>query len=268
MLQSIMPRKPELKTPADIALMREAGKLVNQALRLGRDMAQPGVTTKEIDTAIESLFHQHGAIPLFKGYPGKVPFPAAACISLNEQVVHGIPGPRVLRSGDLLKIDTACKLNGWCADAAICFPIGEVSPEIRRLVRVAEETLQLAILELGRRRVWSQVAAAMQQYVERAGFSAVERFVGHGIGRIMHEPPQVPNFSNRDVKRHDARLEPGLVLAIEPMVNLGRKDVIELPDHWTVITRDRLPSAHVEHTVAITAEGVQVLTGDPEGSTL
>ncbi len=264
MLQATQQRKPELKTPADIAMMREAGKLVNRALRLGRDMARPGVTTKEIEVAIENLFHQHGAIPLFKGYPGKVPFPASACISLNEQVVHGIPGPRMLRSGDLIKIDTACKLNGWCADACICFPIGEVSPEIQRLVRVAEETLALAIEELGRRRLWSEVAASMQRYVEKAGFSAVERFVGHGIGRIMHEPPQVPNFSNRDVKRHDARLEPGLVLAVEPMVNLGRKDVIELPDHWTVITRDRLPSAHVEHTVAITANGVQVLTGDPE----
>jgi methionyl aminopeptidase len=262
MLQALMPRKPELKSPADIAQMREAGKLVNQALRMAREMAKPGVSTKEIDQTIENLFFQHNAIPLFKGYPGKVPFPAAACISLNEQVVHGIPGPRVLRPGDLLKIDTACKLNGWCGDAAICFPIGEVSAEIKRLVKVAEETLQLAIEELGRRRWWSEVAAIMQRHVERSGFTAVERFVGHGIGRIMHEPPQVPNFSNRDIRKHDCKLEPGLVLAVEPMVNLGRKDVIELPDHWTVITRDRLPSAHVEHTVALTGNGVQVLTAD------
>ena len=255
-------QKPELKTPEQIAKMREAGRLVAAALRTARAMAQPGTRTAEIDRAIEELFARHGALPLFKGYPGKVPFPAVTCISLNEQVVHGIPGPRIIRSGDLVKIDTACKLDGWCADAAICVPVGEVSAEVRRLVRVAEETLAIAIRELGRRRWWSEVAACMQQHVRQAGFSVVEKFVGHGIGRVMHEPPQVPNFASRELRRHDARLEPGLVLAIEPMVNMGRKDVQELPDHWTVITRDRLPSAHVEHTVALTADGVQVLTAD------
>jgi methionyl aminopeptidase len=262
MLKAIAPQKPELKSPREIALMREAGKLVAEALRLARQMAQPGVRTVDIDRTIDDFFHQKGATPLFKGYPGKVPFPAATCISLNEQVVHGIPGSRVLRSGDLLKIDTACKLNGWCADAAICLPIGQVSPEIQRLVRVADETLALAIREMGRRRWWSEVAAAMQQFVRSAGFAVVEKFVGHGIGRVMHEPPQVPNYTSRDLRKYDARLEPGLVLAIEPMVNMGRKDVLDLPDQWTVITRDRLPSAHVEHTVALTPEGVQVLTAD------
>jgi methionyl aminopeptidase len=262
MLKSISPPKPHLKTPADIAQMRAAGKVVAEALRAARALAVPGTKTADIDRAIDEVFRKYNAEPLFKNYPGKVPFPAVTCISLNEQVVHGIPGPRALRPGDLLKLDTACKLNGWCADAAVCFPIGEVSAEIRRLVRIAEETLQIAVRELGRRRWWSEVAAAMQSFVHQAGFSVVEKFVGHGIGRVMHEAPQVPNFTSREMRQHDFRIEPGLTLAIEPMVNMGRKDVQELPDHWTVITRDRLPSAHVEHTVAVTANGIQVLTAD------
>jgi methionyl aminopeptidase len=255
-------KAPELKSLREIGLMREAGKLVAEALRLCRTMARAGTRTIDIDQAVEALYRQHGAVPLFKGYPGRVPFPAVTCISLNEEVVHGIPGPRQLREGDLLKIDTACKLNGWCADRAITVPIGAITPEKRRLVEVGEEVLRVAIVEMGRRRWWSEVAIAMQKVVESAGFSVVTQYVGHGIGRIMHEPPQVPNFSNRDIRKHDCKLEPGLVLAVEPMVNLGRKDVIELPDHWTVITRDRLPSAHVEHTVALTGNGVQVLTAD------
>jgi methionyl aminopeptidase len=262
MLKALTPQKPELKRPADIAAMRETGKVVAEALRVARSVAAVGVKTIDIDRAVEEVFRKHGATPLFKGYPGKVPFPAVTCISLNEQIVHGIPGPRALRDGDLLKVDTACKLNGWCADAAICLPIGSVAPEVLRLVKVAEETLQMAIREVGRRRYWSEVAQLMQQHVQAAGFSVVEKFVGHGIGRTMHEPPQVPNYTSRELRRQDAKLVPGLVLAIEPMVNLGRKDVVELPDHWTVITRDRLPSAHVEHTVALTETGVQVLTAD------
>jgi methionyl aminopeptidase len=260
MLNQYVSQRPELKSPREIALMREAGKVVAEALHLARQTAQPGARTADVDQAIESVFAKYGATPLFKGYGSKSPFPAATCISLNEQIVHGIPSNRPLRQGDLVKIDTACKLNGWCADAAICFALGEVRPEIQRMVRVAEETLQLAIREMGRQKWWSDVARLMQQHVQRAGFSVVERFVGHGIGRVMHEPPQVPNFTNKDMQRQDARLVPGLVLAIEPMVNLGRKDVLELPDQWTIITRDRLPSAHVEHTVALTENGVEVLT--------
>ena len=266
MLRSPARQMPELKSPEQIAKMRQAGRLVAEALRLARSMAQVGVRTMEIDKAVEDLYARHGAIPLFKGYPGKTPFPAVTCISLNEQVVHGIPGPRQIRSGDLVKIDTACKLDGWCADAAIAVPVGTVSPEVLRLVRVAEEALQLAIREMGRKRWWSEVAGSIQRYVESQGYSVVEKLVGHGIGRTMHEPPQVPNFTNREVRRFDCRLVPGLVLAIEPMINMGRKDVVDLPDHWTVITRDRLPSAHVEHTVALTEEGVRVLTADDEAS--
>jgi methionyl aminopeptidase len=259
--QAAPPQKPVLKTRGEIDQMKVACQLVAKALKLARDLARPGVRTTEIDQALEQFYKDHGATPLFKGYPGnKGAFPAATCISLNEQVVHGIPGPRVIRPGDLVKLDTACKVDGWCGDSAICFTIGDVSPELKRLVRVAEETLALAIREVGRRRMWSEVAAAMAQYVQAQGFSVVERFVGHGIGRVMHEPPQVPNYTSKEMRQQDFRLEPGLTLAIEPMVNMGRKDVQELPDHWTVITRDRLPSAHVEHTVALTENGVEVLT--------
>lgn len=262
MLRSIFQRGPELKSAREIALMREAGKLVACALQMCRDMAKPGVKTIEIDQAVEAYFKQNNAVPLFKGYPGtKIPFPAVTCISLNEQVVHGIPGLRAIREGELLKIDTACKLNGWCADAAITLMIGEVPPEWKRLVQVGEEVLQIAIREMGRCRWWSEVAAKMQKHVEDARFSVVKQYVGHGIGRIMHENPQVPNFVGRDLKRQDFRLEEGLVLAVEPMVNMGRSETRVLADHWTVVTKDGLPSVHVEHTLAITRGGVQIITG-------
>jgi methionyl aminopeptidase len=261
-------KAPELKSAREIGLMRESGKLVARALRICREMARPGVRTVEINAAVEKFYAGHGAIPLFKGYPGpKVPFPAVTCLSVNEQVVHGIPGGRALRDGDLLKVDTACKLNGWCADAAVTLPIGTVRAERLRLIKVAQEVLQIAIDEMARRRWWSEVAVRMQRHAEGQGFSVVEQYVGHGIGREMHENPQVPNFLSKDRKereRSDFPLEPGLVLAVEPMVNMGRGDVDTLGDHWTVITKDGLPSVHVEHTLALTDKGVVVVTADED----
>jgi methionyl aminopeptidase len=248
--------------------MRESGKVVAEALRLCRAMARPGVRTMDIDRAVEDLYTRRGVTPLFKGYPGRVPFPAVTCLSVNEQVVHGIPGQRVLQEGDLFKVDTACKLNGWCADAAVTIAVGEIRPEWRRLVMTAEQVLAVAILEMGRRKWWSEVASRMQQVAQSAGFSVVQQYVGHGIGRIMHENPQVPNFVSRDVRKHDFRLEEGLVLAVEPMVNMGRAEVDTLRDHWTVVTRDGMPSAHVEHTLAVTKEGIQVLTADDDSAVL
>jgi len=262
-LRRIFNKAPELKSAREIGLMRESGKIVAEALRLCRAMCKPGVRTIDIDQAVESLYAKHGAQPLFKGYPGpKVPFPAVTCISVNEQVVHGIPGPRELREGDLVKVDTACKLNGWCADAAISIPVGEVRPERRRLVEVAEQVLQIAIDEFSKRKWWSEVAGRMQRHAEAAGYSVVDQYVGHGIGRVMHENPQVPNYVSRDMKKHDFRLEPGLVLAVEPMVNMGSRDTRVLSDHWTVVTKDGLPSVHVEHTLALTANGVEIVTRD------
>lgn len=268
MFRQFFSKLPELKMPSQIALMREAGKVVAEALRLCRSMAKPGVKTIEIDRAVDDLYKRYQAEPLFKGYPAPNPklprFPASTCISFNEQVVHGIPGSRVIREGDLLKIDTACKLNGWCADAAITIMIGQVRPEWRRLVKVAEEVLEIAHVELGRRKWWTEVAERMQRHAEQAGYRMVTQYVGHGIGRTMHENPQVPNFVNKDVRKHNFRIEEGLVLAVEPMVNMGREETDTLRDHWTVVTRDGLPSVHVEHTFAITSEGVVVITADPE----
>src|SRR5262249_35684443 len=234
------------------------------ALWLCRQMCKPGVRTIEIDQAVEAFFRDHHATPLFKGYPGqKVPFPASTCISLNEQVVHGIPGQRQIKDGDLVKIDTACKLNGWCADAAVTLMVGEVRPERRRLVEVAWQVLQIAVDEMPRRRWWSEVAARMQKHAEDQGFSVVEQYVGHGIGRVMHENPQVPNFVSRETRlKQDFRLEEGLVLAVEPMVNMGKADTRMLGDHWTVVTRDTMPSAHVEHTLALTRDGVKIITAE------
>lgn len=263
MLRNSNFRPPELKSAREIGLMREAGKLVARALKICRDMAQPGVCTLDIDQAVEKFYADNLAIPLFKGYPGKTPFPAVTCLSVNEQVVHGIPSRRViLKEGDLLKVDTACRLNGWCADRAITIPIGQITPEKQRLIRVGEETLKIAIDLLPKRKWWTQVASEMQRHVEKAGFSVVTQFVGHGIGRVMHESPQVPNYVDRDTRKHDFKLEPGLTIAVEPMVNMRRGDVDILGDHWTVVTRDRMPSVHVEHTLALTAQGVVIITAD------
>jgi methionyl aminopeptidase len=262
MLRANNNRPPELKSARELALMREAGKLVARALRICRELAKPGTKTIEIDRAVEAFYAAHNATPLFKGYPGKTPFPAVTCLSVNEEVVHGIPGNRALKDGDLLKVDTACRLNGWCADRAVTIAVGTVRPERLRLKRVAEEILQIAIDELPRRRYWSEVASRMQKHAETNGFSVVTDFVGHGIGRKMHEAPQVPNFVNRETRKHAFRLEPGLVLAVEPMVNMLKPDVRVLGDHWTVVTKDGMPSAHVEHTLALTANGVVIVTAD------
>lgn len=250
----------DLKTPEQIEAMRPAGRLVAEALVRAKQAARPGVTTRELDRIIEDLFVERGAVSLFKGYPGKVPFPAVTCISVNEEVVHGIPGERVLREGDLVSIDTGCNLDGWCGDSAMTVGIGPLSPERQRLWDVAEGTLKLAIEEMGRQRKWSQVAARMQDYVRAHGYSVVEQFVGHGIGRSMHEEPQVPNYLARSWMKHDFWLDEGLVIAVEPMVNLGTKRVRVRGDHWTVETVDQLPSVHVEHTLAITSKGVEILT--------
>jgi methionyl aminopeptidase len=254
----------KLKSPRELTMMRDAGRVVARALERVRQMAVPGVSTAELDEAVAAIFREHGATPLFLGYPsptkGIAPFPAVICASVNDQVVHGIPNRRPLREGDILSIDTGCKLNGWCGDSAVTLPIGRVRPEHQKLLDVTAETLALAIRAMGRCRYWSEVAALMEQYVKSQGFYVVEKFVGHGIGRDMHEDPQVPNFVSKALRRNDIRLEPGIVLAIEPMVAMGTKNVRTLPDGWTVATKSGLPSAHFEHTVAMTVEGPKVLT--------
>ncbi len=252
-----------LKSRREIALMRDAGKIVAEAHQRIRELAAPGVSTGELDRAVEELYQRYNAEPLFKGVTAgkkRPPFPAVICTSINEEVVHGIPGKRLLREGDILSVDTGCRYRGWCGDAAVTLPIGEVSDLAKRLVEVARQTLDLAIESLSECRKWSQVARRMQQLVRRHGFALVEKFVGHGIGRQMHEEPQVPNFVSRAMLRRDFRIEPGLVLAIEPMVNAGTKRVRILCDHWTVVTADGQLSAHFEHTVAVTENGPEILT--------
>jgi methionyl aminopeptidase len=245
-------------------MMRKAGLMVWHAHQVAHSLLEPGVTTGEIDAAVEAFFLKHGAQPLFKGVPGRVPFPAVTCMSVNEEVVHGIPGPRKLVEGDIVSIDTGCKVNGWCGDAAVTYPIGKVDPETRRLIDVTEQTLNLAIDLMGKKTFWSDVAIEMERCVKDAGFSVVEAFVGHGIGREMHEDPQVPNFVSDQLRRNgDFRLVPGLVIAVEPMVNMGTKKVRTMPDHWTQITADKKPSAHFEHTIAITESGPVALTAAP-----
>ncbi|ASV74010.1 Methionine aminopeptidase [Thermogutta terrifontis] len=251
-----------LRSRSEILKMRKAGLVVWKALQLVKALVRPGVKTKDIDQAVEEFYRKCKAESLFKGYPGKVPFPAVTCISVNDEVVHGIPGERVIAEGDIVSVDTGCRVDGWCGDAAVTIPVGNVAPQVARLVDVTKRTLDLAIELAGKKTYWSEVAAAMQDYVRSHGFSVVEAFVGHGIGRQMHEEPQVPNFVNEFfLRRGDFRLQPGLVIAIEPMVNLGTKKVRLSRDYWTQLTADGKPSAHFEHTVAITEEGPYVLTG-------
>ncbi|MFH1264618.1 MAG: type I methionyl aminopeptidase [Planctomycetota bacterium] len=254
-----------LRSPREIAMMREAGLVVWHAHRLVESLLAPGVTTAEIDAAVEQFFAEQNAVPLFKGVPGKVPFPAVTCVSINEAVVHGIPGPRKLIEGDVVSIDTGCKLNGWCGDAAVTHPIGRVAPRVKQLLDVTRGVLDLAIELMGQRSFWSEVAAEMEAFVKNHGFTVVESFVGHGIGRQMHEDPQVPNFVSDQLRRGgDFRIQPGLVIAVEPMVNMGTKRVRVRRDHWTQATADGQPSAHFEHTIAMTQSGPYVLTAAPD----
>jgi methionyl aminopeptidase len=258
------PQLPYLKSPRELGQMRKAGIVNWGAHHLIGSLIAPGVTTGSVDSAVERYFAERGAIPLFKGVPGKTPFPSVCCISVNDEVVHGIPGSRALKEGDVVSIDTGCKLAGWCADSAVTYAVGRIHPDLRKLLEVTSAVLDLAIDLMGRKNYWSQVAIEMATFVRDHGFSVVENFVGHGIGRDMHEEPQVPNFLSPQLRRNcDFRLEPGLVIAVEPMVNMGTKKVKGLHDHWTQVTADGRPSAHFEHTVAITENGPWVLTAPP-----
>jgi methionyl aminopeptidase len=224
-------------------------------------MMEPGVRTGEIDQAVERLLLAEGAVAVFKGTAGVVPFPAATCISINEQAVHGIPGERELEEGDLVSVDIGCRLDGWCSDAAWTYPVGTIDGEKQRLVATGIEALRLALREMGRECRWTPIARRMQRLVKQAGFSVVDEVAGHGIGRDLHEDPQVPSSVSGRFKRSDFDLVPGLVLAVEPVVNAGGKSLeVSRVDHWTVLTRDRRPSVHFEHTVAVTADGPVVLS--------
>lgn len=261
--------KRVLRSPREIRKMRAAGLIVWQSHQAGAKLIKPGTTTAEIDAAYVDTFQQYDAESLFLGYEAgdHPPFPAVTCISVNEEVVHGIPGGRVLKEGDIISVDTGCRISNWCGDAAVTHAVGKISARDKKLLKVTNETLNLAIRLMGEKKMWSEVAKEMEDYVYDNGFSVVEDMCGHGIGQNLHEPPQVPNYFSAD-ESEDFDLRPGVVLAVEPMVNAGTNDLILLDDGWTVITADKKPSAHFEHTIAITKDGAVRLTGAPNDKEL
>jgi methionyl aminopeptidase len=242
------------KTDQEVELMRQAGRILAEALQHLQALARPGVTLLQLDEAADVFIAKAGCVPGFKGYQG---FPRSLCTSVNEQVVHGIPTARRLKEGDVLSLDCGLIHRGFWADAGLTVGVGAVTPEAERLIAVTREALERGIAEARVGNRIGDISAAVQRYVEGAGFSVVREYVGHGIGRNMHEDPQVPNFGRPGT---GPPLKPGMVLAIEPMVNAGGSEVHLLPDAWTVVTADGSLSAYFEHSVAITADGPEVLT--------
>ncbi|MFQ5494058.1 MAG: type I methionyl aminopeptidase [Phycisphaerae bacterium] len=254
-----------LKSAREISLMREAGKVVFDVLKEMERRAKPGVTTGALNEVAEKLIADAGAVALFKGVvnpQAKGPFPAALCTSVNDEVVHGIPGDTRLNEGDIVSVDCGVRLNGYCGDAARTFAVGAIAPDTQRLLDVTREALDLAVREIRVGRMWSEIAARVQASVEDAGFSVVRDFVGHGIGQEMHEEPKVPNYSDPRQSQQDFRLERNMTLAIEPMVNMGSHHVrYRSADRWAIVTRDGHCAAHFEDTVAVFDDGAEVLTG-------
>ncbi|MBM4331312.1 MAG: type I methionyl aminopeptidase [Deltaproteobacteria bacterium] len=243
-----------LKSSQEIEKMRRSNQIVAEVLEEMKAAAQPGVTTGELGELAEALLAKRKARSAFKGYNG---FPAALCTSVNEEVVHGIPSDRVLKEGDILSLDFGVIFDDFYGDAAITLPIGRISPEAERLLRVTEEALYLAIEEARPENRLQNISAAIQKHVEERGFSVVREFVGHGIGKHLHEKPQIPNFG---ISGRGVRLKPGMTLAIEPMINAGSYEVMLLQDGWTAVTKDRSLSAHFEHSVAVTENGPDILS--------
>ena len=245
-------------------MLRTAGSVVAKVLSKLKEDAEPGVSTAELDKTALRMARDAGAIALFKGFPCPYmdkPFPGAICASVNEQLVHGIPSKKViLKEGDILSIDFGIKLNGYCGDSAITVAIGQIEPGRQRLMAVTQRLLDSAVEQMAPGVKWSTIAGAMEEIAKGAGFSVVKEYVGHGIGTEMHEDPKVPNFVSGELLRDDIVLKEGMVLAVEPMVNMGKAGVRTLPDGWTVITKDKKCSAHFEHTIAVVGGGCEVLT--------
>lgn len=243
-----------LKSEDEIKRMAESCRIVAEVLEGIRKNIISGVTTKDLDGFVESYIRSRKAQPAFKGYRG---YPASVCTSINEQVVHGIPSSTRLREGDIISIDVGVQYKGFYGDAAVTLPVGSVSSKAQKLLSVTEKALYAGIQEATAGKRLSDISSAIQQYVESEGFSVVRSFVGHGIGRNLHEEPQIPNFGRPG---EGPELMPGMTLAIEPMVNAGTWEVIVLNDGWTAVTKDRSLSAHFEHTVAVTKNGFNILT--------
>jgi len=245
-----------LKSPREIELIRAGGGILAEAIEMLRDLVKPGVSTKEIDLEVEELIRKRGARPAFKGYRG---FPATVCVSINEEVVHGIPAAhRRLQEGDIVGLDLGCIVEGYYADAAVTLPVGEIASDAQRLLDVTGGSLGQGIAQARPGNRLGDISSTIQRHVEGHGFAVVRAFVGHGIGRTLHEDPQIPNFGEPG---RGPILKVGMCLAIEPMVTMGTWDVRILDDGWTAVTADGSLAAHFEHTIAITEAGPEILTG-------
>jgi len=242
------------KTNEEIESIRKSCLLVSRTLAEVGKFIRPGITTLQIDKLVEAYMRDHGAVPSFLGYRN---FPNSACVSVNEMVVHGIPSDYELREGDIVSVDCGATLDGFVGDSAYTFAVGEISEEKKRLIRVTKESLDKGVEQARIGNRIGDISSVIQDHVERNGFSVVRELVGHGVGRKLHEEPDVPNYGKRG---NGLKLQDGLVIAIEPMVNAGTKDVFTAEDDWTVFTRDKRPSAHFEHTVAVRKNGPDVLT--------
>ena len=237
--------------------MREAGRIVAEVHAWASESLRPGMTTEEIDRQARAIIERRGASCTFLGYHG---FPKTVCTSVNEEVVHGIPGKRRLEEGDIVGVDVGATWKSYVGDAAVTIPVGRITADRRKLVDAARECLEAAIRVMGPGVRVSAVSAAVQSLAESRGYSVVREYEGHGIGTSLHEEPQVPNYVDAGTRMHDVVLRPGMVICVEPMLNMGCAEVDVLDDGWTVVTRDRRPSAHFEHTIAVTEDGVQVLS--------
>lgn len=243
-----------IKSPAEIDILRKAGKILASIIRELESSLKSGMTTKDIDAVAEDLIRRANVLPAFKGYRG---FPGCACVSVNEEVVHGIPGRKVINEGDIVSIDVGIIHDDYYSDTAVTVGIGRLNDACRKLLEVTRESLYAGIQQAKPLNHLSDISAAIQQHVEKNKFSVVRNFVGHGIGKQLHEEPEIPNFGE---PHQGPVLKEGMVFAIEPMVNLGRHQTKILSDGWTVVTEDGKPSAHFEHTIAITSKGPEILT--------
>jgi len=247
----------ERKSARELGLMRQSGKILAQVLAEVRAEVRPGVTTRQLDAVAEKAIAQHQAVPSFKGYPGPYPFPCATTISINNELVHGIPGPRVIREGDIVSVDCGVVYQGYHSDAAFTAGVGKISPEAEKLLAVTARALELAIDQMRPGRHTGDISAAIQGWVESQGFQVVRDYTSHGIGRQMHEDPSVPNWGKAG---KGPLLLPGITIAIEPMVLVGTTETLTLPDQWTVVSKDGSLTAHFEHTVAVTETEPDILT--------
>lgn len=243
-----------LKSDYDLQMLRKSGSILSKVMKRLKGVVSPGITTGEIDRLAEELIIKEDSKAAFKGYRG---FPAATCISVNEEVVHGIPGDRKIQSGDIVSLDLGVNYKGYFSDAAITLPVGKVGPKLKKLIQVSEKALCKAIKEARIGNNISDISYCIQNFVEKNGFSVVRQFVGHGIGLELHEEPEIPNFG---LPHKGPRIEKGMVLAIETMVNSGTWECEILENSWTAVTKDKQPSAHFEHTIAITDSGPRILT--------